>query len=247
VRTVEQQFWRKGCAAALVLVALGLALTCGVTSSRWIDTPFPGFFVMANRVIASVSLPHWPVAQQSHIHHHAVVAVNGRPVATSDELYAFVQRFPPGSPLTYTLEKDGHTSQITLASLTFTFKDYFLLFFAYVFNGLALALIGIGVWFLKPAAPASRALFTGSLAAASSPLPLRTFTLPTGFSACTCWAKPFSLPALSTSPWSFRSIACAAIVLSPSLCPTVLPLYWALLMKPFCINRRRTLLSITSA
>jgi signal transduction histidine kinase len=146
------------------MVVLGLTLTCSVTSSRWIDTPFPGFFVMANRVVASVSLPYWEVAHQSHIYQHVVVAVNGQPVTTAEELYAFVRRLPPGSPLTYTLEKDGHISQVTLPSRVLTIKGYVLIFGAYLFSGLVFALIGIGVWFLKPATPASWALFLVSLA-----------------------------------------------------------------------------------
>jgi hypothetical protein len=75
---MAQPLWRKGCAAALVLAVFGLALTCGVMSFRWVDTPFPGFFVMANRVVTSVSLPHWPVALRNHIYQQAVVAVNSR-------------------------------------------------------------------------------------------------------------------------------------------------------------------------
>jgi len=164
MRTLVQRFWRKGCAAALVLAALGLALTCGITSPRWIGTPFPGFFIMANRVVASVSLPHWPVANHSHIYQHAMVAVNGQALKTSEELYATVRQLPPGSAVTYTLEKHGQTSQVTLPSQTFTLKDYCLLFGAYFFNGLTLILIGLGVWLLKPVTPASRALLSLSLA-----------------------------------------------------------------------------------
>jgi signal transduction histidine kinase len=151
--------WRKQCAAMLAVMAISLAITCGVTSARWIHTTFPGVFVMANRVIASVSLPHWPVAHRDRrIYQHAVVAVEEQPVATTAELYTLVRRLPPGTPITYILEKDGRTSRITLPSLVFSLQDYLLIFGAYILNGLALALIGLGVWFLKPAAPASRAL-----------------------------------------------------------------------------------------
>jgi signal transduction histidine kinase len=162
--TVGQPVWHRGCAAALVAAAVGLALTCGITSSRWIDAPFPGFFVMANRVVASVSLPHWSIALHRHdIYQKVVVTVDGQPVATSTELYARVRRLPPGSSVTYTLEKDGRTAQVTLSSLTFTVEDYFFLFAAYLFNGLAFAFIGISVWFLKPDTAASRALFIGGV------------------------------------------------------------------------------------
>jgi len=41
----------------LALLILGIAGTAGITSTRWINTVFPGFFVLANNVVASVSLP----------------------------------------------------------------------------------------------------------------------------------------------------------------------------------------------
>ncbi|MBI3801132.1 MAG: GAF domain-containing protein, partial [Deltaproteobacteria bacterium] len=105
----------------------------------------------------------WPIAHHSALYQHAVVEVNGQPIDSAEELYALVRRLPPGSPITYTLEKDGQTSQFSLPSLLFTRKDYILLFVPYLFSGLALALIGIGVWFLKPTASASLALFIGGL------------------------------------------------------------------------------------
>jgi len=135
-----------------------LALLCGLSSARWIGTPFPGFLVLANKVVASVSLPHWPGVHHSRIYQQAVVAVNGQAVATAEDLYAIVRRLPPGSPVTYTLEKEGRRTQVTLPSVTFTLKDYFLLFGAYVVNGLAIVLVGLWAWGRNPAAPASRAL-----------------------------------------------------------------------------------------
>ncbi|MBI3249800.1 MAG: hypothetical protein HYZ50_25170 [Deltaproteobacteria bacterium] len=157
--------WRKGCAAAFIAFAIGLAATCGITSARWVHTTFPGFLVMDNRVVASVSLPHWPVAHRSpsSVYQHVVIAVNGQPVVSSADLYALVRRLPSGVPVTYTLEKDGQLSSLSLPTVTFLLSDYVLLFVAYLFNGLALAFIGVGVWFLKPATPASLALFLGGI------------------------------------------------------------------------------------
>lgn len=146
----------------LGLLFVGLALTCGITGARWIHTPFPGFFVLANRVVASISLPHWSVAAHGEIYQNVIVAVNAQPVASSDDVYTAVQRLPVGSPITYTLEKDGQTSQMTLSSQLFELPDYLLLFGGYLFTGLMVAFIGIGVWFLQPASPASRALLVGT-------------------------------------------------------------------------------------
>ena len=160
----KTKFWRQGRAAALVLITLGIAILCSLTSARWIDTTFPGFFVMANRVIASVSLPNWPAATHSQIYQHAVVAVNGQSVSTSADIYTLVRQQPVGSLITYTLEKDGQHHQVAFSSQTFTFEDYCLLFGAYLFSGLALVLIGVGVWFLNPTASASQALLAVGLA-----------------------------------------------------------------------------------
>ena len=151
-------------AVMLLLMAGGLALSCALTSARWVGTPFPGFFVMANRVIPSISLPHWTIADHSRLYQHAVVAVNGQSIETSAALYAIVQSAPPGSFFIYTLEKDGQQEQVALSSLPFTVKDYLLLFGLYLFSGFALVVIGVGVWILKPEAPASLALLTFGLA-----------------------------------------------------------------------------------
>ena len=147
-------------ALILGLLAVGLTLVCGLSSTRWIDKPFPGFVVLENRVIASVSLPDWTIASQTELYQHAVVAVNDQEVATSDELYAAVRELPAGSPVVYTLEKNLQTSRATLASQMFSLQDYVFLFGAYLINGLGIALIGIIVWGVRPTAPASPALLS---------------------------------------------------------------------------------------
>lgn len=119
---------------------------------------------MANGVIASVSLPYWSSAQFHSIYQHAVTAINNQPIHDSQEFYATVRQLPPDSPITYTIEKDGSVSQVTLPSQIFTREDYVLLFVPYILSGLALALIGIIVWFVSPRTPASQALLSGGLA-----------------------------------------------------------------------------------
>lgn len=158
MNTTPRQWAKESAVAVLAILLLGLALTCGLTSSRWIHAPFPGFFIMANRVIASVSLPTWPIAQHQHLYQHAILAVNGHAVETSEELYTFVQNSSPGSPTSYTLKKDGLQSEQVLPIRIFTVQDYWLLFGSYLLSGFALAFTGLTVWWLKPTAPASFAL-----------------------------------------------------------------------------------------
>jgi signal transduction histidine kinase len=155
---------RKSAALVLLAFMFALALTCGITSTRWIHTQFPGFFVLANRVVASVSLPSWPVANHSHTYQQAVVAVNGTLITSSKELYAIVRQLPLETAVTYTLEKNKKRSQIIVPTRTFTLRDYVFLFGSYIMSGLALALTGLVVWALNPKVPASQALFITGIA-----------------------------------------------------------------------------------
>jgi len=165
VTPTESRTHHKQLALALVVIVLGLAGVCGVSSTRWRHATFPGFFVLGNRVVASVGLPYWSVTQQQQdIYQKMVVAVNGQSVATSEEFYALVRQWPPGSPLTYTLQKQERTYTVTLPSQTFTWQDYGLLFGTSVAFGLACALFGIAVWFLKPYDLAARSFCVASLA-----------------------------------------------------------------------------------
>ncbi len=162
MNTNEQHVRSRSLAFLLLAAVIGLALTCGVSSTRWIYTTFPGFFVLGNRVVASVSLPHWSVTQHPEIFQHAVIAVNGRAVTAPEEIYLVVRQSLPGSAITYTLEKQGQLSQITLPSQIFMWRDYVLLFGASLFTGLVTAFLGIAVWFLKPNELASRSLAIAS-------------------------------------------------------------------------------------
>jgi len=139
------QFWRRKSAILLVAGIVTLAAVTGLTSARWIGKTFPGFFVLENAVVASVSLPQWSVATQHHIYQHAVIAINDHPVTTSAEIYKAVRHLPSGSAITYTLSKDGAISRVTLESQVFTLQDYVLLFGAYLFTGLMVAGAGVGV------------------------------------------------------------------------------------------------------
>jgi len=144
----------------LLLATGGVTFVCGVTSTRWIDTTFPGFFVLDNHVVASISLLHWPIASRPHLYQHEVVAVNGQPVTTTTALYAQIRELPADTPVTYTFAQHGQRTEVTLPTTHFTVKDWALLFGTYFVNGIALALIGIVAWYWSPPSPASSALLS---------------------------------------------------------------------------------------
>jgi signal transduction histidine kinase len=162
--TTSQPLWRKSGAGILIVALFALAFACTMTSLRWINAPFPGFFVLSNRVVASVALPHWRVGPHRHvIYQSEVIAVNDQSVAAVEEILAFVRQLPAGSPVVYTLRKDGRSFQLTLPTSVFTIKDYTLIFAAYLFTALTIACTSLVVWVLKPANPASLALLVAGL------------------------------------------------------------------------------------
>lgn len=150
-------------AALLAIGALALTAICAFNSAHWIGKSFPGFFVMSNRVIASVTLPHWPAANHD-IFQRAVDAVNGVPAASGRDVYREAAAAPAGSVVTYSLRRNGRVEFFAARPLKFTARDYWMLFVPYLVSGLGLALIGIGVWYSKPDAAASLALLLGGLA-----------------------------------------------------------------------------------
>src|SRR5262249_44703736 len=137
--------------AALLFVGVSLLAGFGVRAGvAWVDQPFPGFFLLANHVVASVSVPGWPVAEQRELFQATLVAVDGTPVESTSEVYAYVRALPAGTPVVYTFEQRGMRVARTIESRLFGWSDAFGIFGCYLFNGLIFAVIGIGVWALSP-------------------------------------------------------------------------------------------------
>ena len=138
-------------AAALILSAVvGLGVVSARAGIAWVNRPFPGFFLLRNRVVASVSLPSWPVSAFSEVFQAAVVAVDGVPAARAEDVYRAVRQRPAGTVLEYTFERHGARFVRRIASRLFTWRDALLIFGVYLFDGLVFAAIGVGVWALSP-------------------------------------------------------------------------------------------------
>ncbi|MFI5399144.1 MAG: ATP-binding protein [Candidatus Binatia bacterium] len=144
-------------------IGLLFAIVAG-NSLRWIGTTFPGFFVMANRVVPSISLPSWEAGNCSRFFQSQVLAVDGRPVSSAQAVYDAARMAPPGTRLTYTLRKpDGEVMSAAVASRTFSGSDLAFIQGALALNGLAFAAIGLIVLYLKPSRAATYGLLSACL------------------------------------------------------------------------------------
>jgi signal transduction histidine kinase len=150
--------WTWSIAGLVAAAVLALAAVTTTSSLRWVGEPFPGFFLLRNRVVASVSLPGWAVATQPALLQTAVVAIDGVSVASTAEVAARVRAAAPGTVFTYTFERDGVRIQRAIASQLFTIGDWLLIFGVYLLNGLVFGATGIAVWTLRPQRATSWAL-----------------------------------------------------------------------------------------
>lgn len=143
-------------AIAIGLLAVALATRTTITSAAWVGRVFPGFLLLDNRVVASIGLAHW--AGGSDLYQSQVIAVDGRPVATTPEVYRFVEGLAPGTPVTYLLRRGGVDRTVVVPCERFGVRDWILLFGAYLLNSATYLALGLMVWVLRPRAPLGRAL-----------------------------------------------------------------------------------------
>jgi signal transduction histidine kinase len=137
-------------AIAMGLATLLLAIRVTITSSAWVGSPFPGFMVLDNRVIASVGLAGWPGGQIPGLYQSQIVSVNGRAVTSAAEIRAAVAALPVGTPVRYGLLRDGTTNEVVVPTQRFTLRDWVLLFGPFLLNGVTYMASGLVVWLLRP-------------------------------------------------------------------------------------------------
>ena len=141
--------------AILACLTLGIGVQA---STQWVGRTFPGFFLMPNRVVPSVSLDHWTAGHGPTVYQRQVVAIDDAPVNSADEAYRMVASLPP-TELAYTFA-DAPTTPRTGVSMVFSRTDYFWFFGPLIANGIVFTVAGLMIWL---AAGASAATTGGTL------------------------------------------------------------------------------------
>jgi signal transduction histidine kinase len=134
---------------AALVVGLPLLVFATLRSVEWLGRPFPGFFVMQNAMVPTVSGRLWP-PDRAALFHGQVVAVDGAPVRSGDEVYRGVAARPVGAPIAYALRRDGVQTTVTSPSMRFGWAEYLEtwgILLAFAWSYLAVGLI---VAFLQP-------------------------------------------------------------------------------------------------
>jgi hypothetical protein len=131
-------------------VGIVVATRVTLTSADWVGRTFPGFLLLPNRMVPSVGLAHWSGSTVADLYQSRVVAVDGTPVGSSDEVYDRVARTAPGTVVRYVFDKDGATREVTLATERFEVRDWIFLYGAYLLNSIVYLTCGLMVWLLRP-------------------------------------------------------------------------------------------------
>lgn len=153
---MSQRNWRRRW--LLLLTGLFALLLIGQTllsSSRWIDQPFPGFFVHPNLTVGPYSAPGWSGGAAGIKSLDRLVRVNGIVIQDRAQLYDQVRSAPVGSQFHYELVRGGQTLERSAASMPFSLRDWLLSFGVYIVIGTAFLAIGVAPYFFRASSPAA--------------------------------------------------------------------------------------------
>lgn len=135
-------------------LALGVALA---SAARQAERPFPGFAVWENLVVPAIAIGAAPAARERIPYRSVVVAVDARPIRDAAALRAAVRAVPPGTTLTYTFERDGARTAVSIPTAILRWRDILGAYAPYLFNGVALFTAALVGHYFKPRLAAARA------------------------------------------------------------------------------------------
>ena len=122
---------------------------------RWLNEPFPGFFVHENLTVGPYSVPGWTGQTAGLQPLDRVISLNGHDLRGRADLYESARRVAAGSPLYYRVIRNSRSLDLTISTMSFSLRDWLLSFGIYSFIGLAFLLIGVSPYFFRAASPAA--------------------------------------------------------------------------------------------
>ncbi len=157
-------------ALAVVAAVTPIAIVLSVRGTSWRGEPFPGFFVLENRMVPSVGRFEWTGIAAGVPFHARVVAADGRAITDNEALYAYVRDLPIGTPVRYRFVKGEQVEERTVPTMRFGDVDYWMTTGLFTLNGwMYLAAAGLVLW-LQPASRAAAAFFVMGVTLALFPL-----------------------------------------------------------------------------
>lgn len=136
---------------ALALACLALWIAEAVALSKLPGQVFPGFRYEAPLDISPINHPTWNGPRTGKLRDYdRILAVDQSTVSTPAELDRIVASKPPGTPLTYTLWRDGETLHVTVETQRMSLGSWFQSFMSILVPALLYLLVGMLAFWVRP-------------------------------------------------------------------------------------------------
>ncbi len=142
-------------------MAFGGAVSLAIASiATQIGQPTPGFVTWENLVVPAVSTTSAAPASAQVPLRAIVVAVDGEPVTTAQELRRHLSTLPEGTQVEYTFRHGDHLERITLPTRILRWPEVLPFAAPYLLNGIVLVVTSLVVFSFRPRLPAARAFLS---------------------------------------------------------------------------------------
>jgi sigma-B regulation protein RsbU (phosphoserine phosphatase) len=136
----------------LTAVMVVTTIFCFASALSWINRPFAGILLNEYPLVGSMGNREWPGYKAGLRFLDRIVSVEGETIGNGRDLVAYFKNneIEPGTPLNYIIRVAGQTSKITIPVEIFSIIDFLMVFGIPFTGGLALYVLGVIVYILKP-------------------------------------------------------------------------------------------------
>lgn len=143
----------------LLPVIAAIALVCTWEAVLSIGRVDAGFFLWRNNFVPAIDVIDSPAVHAGLRYQSRLVAVDGTPVESRDDVEQRVAAAPAGTPFRYRLEKGGLPYEIVLPSRRIDVALFAVALGNYLLNGLVFLGLGTAIIFLDPVSRGARSFF----------------------------------------------------------------------------------------
>jgi len=143
----------------LTALMIVMSIVSFASAVWWTNRSFAGFLIYDSPYVASMASRDWPGIKAGLKFIERIVAVDKKSVLEGRDVVASARDKEPGTPVHYLVESNGKTREVTVPVSVFRVKDFFLVFFIPFLGGLALYVLGVIVYLLKPNTSSSWVFF----------------------------------------------------------------------------------------
>lgn len=134
----------------ICLLMLAGVVVSFISAVSWLNKPFPGFLVYDPPYVGSYSSRDWAGKQAGLSYLDRILEMDGQPIERGQDVLDGIQGKEPGTPIQYRVQSEGETRNVTVPVALFNMKDFILVFSINFVVGLAICILGVAVYVLKP-------------------------------------------------------------------------------------------------